>query len=106
MPITGLGILDTLSSRSRRGARAQSRSGPPSPDPANEGSALRGRAQRARAVSALLRCPTCLVSHEASCLRHGLTDEQVHEAIRVAAVINAAAVALVSAHPRLCAEVA
>lgn len=49
------------------------------------------------AVSALFGCPTCLVSHEASCLRHGLGDEHVHEAVRIAAVINAAAVALASA---------
>lgn len=51
------------------------------------------------AVSALLGCPTCLVSHEASCLRHGLSDEHVHEAVRIAAVINAAAVALACAAP-------
>jgi len=50
------------------------------------------------AVSALFGCPTCVVSHEASCLKHGLGDEHVHEAIRIAAVINAAAVALASTH--------
>lgn len=49
------------------------------------------------AVSALLGCPTCLVAHEASCLRHGLGDEHVHEALRIAAVVNAASVALASA---------
>ena len=46
------------------------------------------------AVSALAGCPTCLLAHEASCLRHGLSDEHVHEALRIASVINAAAVAL------------
>jgi len=48
------------------------------------------------AVSAIVGCPTCLVAHEASCQRHGLGDEHVHEALRIAAVINAAAVALAS----------
>ena len=48
------------------------------------------------AVSALLGCSTCLVAHEASCQRHGLGDEHVHEALRIAAVVNAAAVALAS----------
>jgi lipoyl-dependent peroxiredoxin subunit D len=46
------------------------------------------------AVSAINGCETCVQSHEAAVVEGGASDEQVHDAIRIAAVINAAAVAL------------
>jgi lipoyl-dependent peroxiredoxin subunit D len=46
------------------------------------------------AVSAINGCETCVRAHEKVALDGGLTEDQVHDAIRVAAVINAAAVAL------------
>jgi alkyl hydroperoxide reductase subunit D len=46
------------------------------------------------AVSAINGCETCIRSHEAVVLEGGLTEEQVHDAVRVAATVNAAAVAL------------
>jgi alkyl hydroperoxide reductase subunit D len=49
------------------------------------------------AVSALNGCETCVRSHEQVVREGGLTDEQVHDAVRIAATVNAAAVALESA---------
>jgi alkyl hydroperoxide reductase subunit D len=46
------------------------------------------------AVSAINGCEMCIRSHEEVVLNGGLTEEQVHDAIRVAATINAAAVAI------------
>jgi alkyl hydroperoxide reductase subunit D len=46
------------------------------------------------AVSALAGCETCIQSHERVLAEHGLTAEQIFEAIRVAATVNAAATAL------------
>jgi len=46
------------------------------------------------AVSAINFCEACLKSHEHVVLEGGLTEDQVHDAIRIAATINAAAVAL------------
>lgn len=46
------------------------------------------------AVSAINGCEMCMRSHEAVVLEGGITEEQVHDAIRIAATINAAAVAL------------
>jgi alkyl hydroperoxide reductase subunit D len=46
------------------------------------------------AVSAINGCETCLRAHEAVVLEGGLTEDQVHDAVRVAAVVNAAAVSL------------
>jgi alkyl hydroperoxide reductase subunit D len=46
------------------------------------------------AVSAINGCETCLRSHEQAVRENGLSEEQVHDAVRVAATINAAAVAL------------
>jgi lipoyl-dependent peroxiredoxin subunit D len=46
------------------------------------------------AVSAINACEACVRSHEAVVIQGGLTEEQVHEAVRIAATINAAAVAL------------
>jgi lipoyl-dependent peroxiredoxin subunit D len=36
----------------------------------------------------------CIRSHEAVVLEGGITEEQVHDAVRIAATINAAALAL------------
>lgn len=46
------------------------------------------------AVSAIHGCEVCVQSHERAVLEGGLTEDQVHEAIRIAATIHAAAVAL------------
>jgi lipoyl-dependent peroxiredoxin subunit D len=45
------------------------------------------------AVSAINNCEACMRSHEAVVLEGGLTEDHVHDAVRVAAVISAAAVA-------------
>jgi lipoyl-dependent peroxiredoxin subunit D len=46
------------------------------------------------AVSAINGCENCLRSHEEAVLAGGLTEEHVHDAVRVAATIQAAAVSL------------
>jgi alkyl hydroperoxide reductase subunit D len=46
------------------------------------------------AVSAINGCEMCMRSHEEVVLQGGLSEDQVHDAIRVAATINAASVAL------------
>ena len=46
------------------------------------------------AVSAINGCETCVRSHEAVVVQGGLTEDQVHDAVRIAAVIHAAAVAI------------
>jgi alkyl hydroperoxide reductase subunit D len=46
------------------------------------------------AVSAINGCEMCVRSHEDVVVKGGLTEEQVHDAIRIAATINAAAVSL------------
>jgi alkyl hydroperoxide reductase subunit D len=48
----------------------------------------------ALAVSAINDCATCVRAHEKVVTEGGLTEEQVHDAIRIAAVIHAAAVSL------------
>ena len=48
----------------------------------------------ALAVSAINGCGTCMASHEQVVTAGGVTTDQVHDAIRIAATINAAAVAL------------
>jgi alkyl hydroperoxide reductase subunit D len=48
----------------------------------------------ALAVSAINGCGTCLEAHERVVLAGGLTHEHVHEAVRIAATVHAAAVAL------------
>ena len=48
------------------------------------------------AVSALNGCEVCVKSHEQVVLERGLTEEHVNDAVRVAAVVHAAAVALES----------
>jgi lipoyl-dependent peroxiredoxin subunit D len=49
------------------------------------------------AVSALNGCEACVKAHEHAVTTSGLTPDQVHDAVRIAAVVNAAAVALVVA---------
>lgn len=46
------------------------------------------------AVSAVNNCESCLKSHEAVVIEGGLTTDQVHDAVRIGAVLNAAAMAL------------
>ncbi len=46
------------------------------------------------AVSAINGCELCVRSHEQVILEGGLTEDQIHDAVRVAATINAAAIAL------------
>jgi alkyl hydroperoxide reductase subunit D len=46
------------------------------------------------AVSAVNSCETCVRSHEQAVIEGGLSDDAVHDAVRIAAVIQAAAVAL------------
>jgi lipoyl-dependent peroxiredoxin subunit D len=46
------------------------------------------------AVSAINNCPACVASHEKVVREKGLTEEQVAAAVRIAAVIQAAATAI------------
>lgn len=46
------------------------------------------------AVSAVNGCGACMQAHEKVVLAGGLTDDQVHDAVRLAATIHGAAVAL------------
>jgi alkyl hydroperoxide reductase subunit D len=46
------------------------------------------------AVSAINFCQACMNSHEEEALKHGLSEDQVNDAVRIASVIHAAAVAL------------
>lgn len=46
------------------------------------------------AVSAINGCEACVRAHEAAVLDAGLTEEQVHDAVRLAATIRGTAVAL------------
>lgn len=46
------------------------------------------------AVSALNGCELCVRSHETAVLEGGLSEEHVHDAVRIAAVVQATAVAL------------
>jgi len=46
------------------------------------------------AVSAINGCEMCIRSHEAAVIEGGLTEDHVHDAVRIAAVVNAAAMAL------------
>ena len=48
------------------------------------------------AVSAINGCEVCVQSHERAVLEGGLTEDHVHDAVRIAATIHAAAVALES----------
>ena len=46
------------------------------------------------AVSAINGCENCLRAHEDTVTKHGLSEDQVNDAVRIAATIHAAAVAL------------
>jgi alkyl hydroperoxide reductase subunit D len=46
------------------------------------------------AVSAINGCEACVRSHEETVIAGGLTEEHVHDAVRIAATLHAAAVAL------------
>lgn len=46
------------------------------------------------AAAALEGCGMCIKAHEDSILKHKMTDEHVHEAVRIAAVIKGVAIAL------------
>jgi alkyl hydroperoxide reductase subunit D len=46
------------------------------------------------AVSAINGCEACVRAHEVAVLEGGLTEEHVHDAVRIAATMHAAAVAL------------
>jgi alkyl hydroperoxide reductase subunit D len=46
------------------------------------------------AVSALFGCETCVRSHERTVLEAGATEQNVHDAVRIAAAVHGAAVAL------------
>lgn len=46
------------------------------------------------AVSAINGCETCIQAHEKVVIEGGLTEDHVHDAIRIASVVQAAAVAL------------
>jgi alkyl hydroperoxide reductase subunit D len=48
----------------------------------------------ALAVSAINGCELCVRAHEEAVLAGGLTEEQVHDAVRIAATVQAAAVSL------------
>lgn len=48
------------------------------------------------AVSAINNCQSCVLSHEHVVLEGGLTTAHVHDAIRIAAIVHAAAVAVES----------
>ncbi len=45
------------------------------------------------AIAALAGCEMCVRAHEASVHQHGLGEEHVHDAVRIAAVLQGAAVA-------------
>jgi len=49
------------------------------------------------AVSAVNDCEICVRSHEATLIEHGTSEDQIHDAIRIASVVHGAAVALDSA---------
>jgi len=46
------------------------------------------------AVAVLAGCETCIKSHEASILQHGLTEDHVQDCVRIAAVLQGVAVAI------------
>ena len=48
------------------------------------------------AVSAINGCEVCVKSHEKAVIDGGLSEEHVHDAVRVGATVNAAAVALLA----------
>jgi alkyl hydroperoxide reductase subunit D len=51
------------------------------------------------AVSALNGCGTCMQSHERALVTGGLCEDQIHDAVRIAAVVSSAAQALALLEP-------
>ena len=45
-------------------------------------------------AAVLAGCATCVKAHEASVLKHGLTEEHAHDAARIASVIHGVSIAL------------
>ena len=45
------------------------------------------------AVSAINNCHSCMAAHEAAVIKGGLTEDHVHDSVRIAATIHAAAIA-------------
>ncbi len=50
----------------------------------------------ALAVSAVNACEACVRLHESKLLEHGVTEDQIHDAVRIAAVVHGAVIALES----------
>jgi alkyl hydroperoxide reductase subunit D len=48
----------------------------------------------ALACAALGGCEDCLKSHEANLLKHGFSEENVHDLVRIASIVNGVAIAL------------
>ncbi len=46
------------------------------------------------AIAALAGCEKCITSHEASVQQHGLGEEHIHEAVRIASILYGAKVAI------------
>ena len=46
------------------------------------------------ACAVLAPCEVCITSHEASILKHELTEDHVHDVVRIAATLNGVATAL------------
>lgn len=46
------------------------------------------------AVSAMNGCQMCLITHEQTLLKHGVTEKQINDAVRIASVMSASACAL------------
>ncbi len=49
------------------------------------------------ACAALAGCEACLKAHDASLLKEAMTEDQIHESVRIAAVVNGFVVALQAA---------
>jgi len=60
----------------------------------------------ALAVSAVNGCETCVQAHERVLVAGGLTEEQIHDAVRLAAVVHATACARLVSVPQLAGEAA
>jgi lipoyl-dependent peroxiredoxin subunit D len=58
------------------------------------------------AVSAINGCETCVQAHERVLVAGGLTEQQIHDAVRLAAVVNATACARLAPLPASAEEVA
>lgn len=50
------------------------------------------------ACAALAGCGMCLKAHEANLLKHGLSEDNVHDSVRIAAIMNGVSVALAASN--------